>query len=666
MFERAHSTYVYFDEPQNSWFELQERDYFIMEATLAKTLVNDPKDAVTESIDGFLLTRPDLCRLDGYPGVKVVLRKDVDRSKVALISGGGAGHEPMHGGFVGSGCLTAAVSGDIYASPHTKAVLAAIRAVGSSAGALVIVKNYTGDRLAFGLAAERAIAEGYKVESVYVADDCAVDGGPVTGRRGMAGTIFVHKLAGAVAEAGAGLACVAAVARAVASSVLSVTAALTTCRLPGQPFSSRLEGNVLEFGLGIHGEPGKQRMEPVPPADDLAAAMLRCIAERMCETRGPADTTTGTSPSIPVAVMVNNAGGLSHLEMGIMCLAVHKAITAYNDAHPSAQQLDVQRLYTGTLVTSTDMRGVSLSILPLDGAVAQAVAGCGVSILATPLAALDAPAPHTAWPVTHGGAQWGPTARVPVPPTPAASAAAASHADFNTQEEPTHAAETAALLRCVREACNALIGAKDRLNELDGIAGDADAGNTAALMAEGLLSQCVPAEGSPAFAHLASLPFPSALSSFLSAASDVIGDVAGGSSGTLYALMLQAASRAAAASVASVSSEAAVAAVEAALGAAVEAAQRYGNARPGYRTMLDALVPAHQAMTSIMHDTHASALASAVAAAAAAGAQATADMRARAGRASYVPFERMKGHPDPGALAVGIWMQAVAAEMSGQ
>lgn len=635
-------------------------------------LLNAARDAVVESIDGLLLTRPDLARLDGYPGVKVVRRRAVDPAKVALVSGGGAGHEPLHAGFVGAGCLTAAVSGDVFASPHVRAIHAAIAACGSAAGTLCIVKNYTGDRLAFGLAAERARAEGRAVETVYVADDAAVDGGPVTGRRGIAGTVFVHKVAGALAEAGAHLGAVAAAARAVAAATVSVTAALSVCRLPGQPASARLDGPLVEVGLGIHGEPGRTTLPAVPPADELAATLLATLAERLVGLRGHGSG--GAAAPIPVAVLVNNAGGLSQLELGVFTTAVGRAVAAHNTRATAAAggsaaaplpPLDVARLYASTLVTSTDMRGVSVSLLPLDGAVAAAVAAAGVP--GGPLQALDAPAPHTAWPSSWGtGAALAPGQVLPLPQTAAAAVAATSEpppaspaADSAAATPPSSSPQAQRLAACVTAACAALAGQAGRLNELDALSGDADAGNTAALIAAAVADVALPRVLA---AHGGSgVSFCGLLAAFLAAAGDAIADAAGGSSGVLYALMATAGGRAAGDAAADAPPAAVVAA---ALGAAVDAAQAYGNARPGYRTMLDALVPAHAALASNASGAcDARELAAAVALAASTGADSTADMVPRAGRASYVPFQTLRGSPDPGAVAVATWIGAVAGAL---
>ena len=195
-----------------------------------KQFMNSKETLVTEALDGLIRTSNGrLARLDGYPHIKVVIRTDWDRSRVALVSGGGSGHEPSHAGFVGQGMLTAAVCGDVFASPSVDAVLAGILAVTGKAGCLLIVKNYTGDRLNFGLAAERARAFGLKVSMVIVDDDIALPDLPQA--RGVAGTLFVHKIAGAMAETGADLDTITTAARRIIGGAVSIGMSLDTCLL---------------------------------------------------------------------------------------------------------------------------------------------------------------------------------------------------------------------------------------------------------------------------------------------------------------------------------------------------------------------------------------------------------------------------------------------------
>ena len=223
--------------------------------------INTKENLVTQSLDGFLLTsgNANLMRLDGYPHIKVVCRTDHKPSRVALISGGGSGHEPAHAGFVGKGMLTAAVCGEVFASPSVDAVLAGILAVTGKGGCLLIVKNYTGDRLNFGLAAEKARSLGKKVEMVVVGDDIAIPG--ILQPRGVAGTLFVHKIAGHLAEQGATLAVVAAAAHKIAKATVSLGISLNSCTLPGIGREDRVPAGKAELGLGIHGEPGVELID---------------------------------------------------------------------------------------------------------------------------------------------------------------------------------------------------------------------------------------------------------------------------------------------------------------------------------------------------------------------------------------------------------------------
>eukprot|EP00581_Thalassiosira_minuscula_P023977 CAMPEP_0184437586 /NCGR_PEP_ID=MMETSP0738-20130409/602201_1 /TAXON_ID=385413 /ORGANISM="Thalassiosira miniscula, Strain CCMP1093" /LENGTH=274 /DNA_ID=CAMNT_0026804637 /DNA_START=124 /DNA_END=944 /DNA_ORIENTATION=- len=264
--------------------------------------INEKENTVTEAIDGLIKgSGGKLARLDGYPHIRVVLRSDWDRSKVALVSGGGSGHEPAHAGFVGKGMLTAAVCGDVFASPSVDAVLAGILAVTGPAGCLLIVKNYTGDRLNFGLAAERARAFGLKVNMVVVDDDIALPDLPQP--RGVAGTLFVHKIAGALAESGVSLDKVTAAANQVVAGTQSLGMSLDTCTVPGSPKEERIAPGKAELGLGIHGESGVEQID-YETAKHAVGAVVEKLTQVMADT--------------PHVVLLNNLGGASVLEMSIL------------------------------------------------------------------------------------------------------------------------------------------------------------------------------------------------------------------------------------------------------------------------------------------------------------------------------------------------------------
>jgi dihydroxyacetone kinase len=234
---------------------------FLVRGTLLKKLVNDPRHVVREMLEGVCDLHPGLALLADFD---VVVRADLplpERRAVAVISGGGSGHEPAHAGYVGPGLLVAAIAGDVFTSPSVDAVLAGIRAAAGLAGAVLVVKNYTGDRLNFGLAAELARAQGIPVEIVVVADDVALRNTvPRDRRRGIAGTVLIHKVAGAAAAAGQGLAEVAAHARAAAGDLGTMGVALGACTVPavGRP-GFELGATEMELGLGIHGEPSPRR-----------------------------------------------------------------------------------------------------------------------------------------------------------------------------------------------------------------------------------------------------------------------------------------------------------------------------------------------------------------------------------------------------------------------
>lgn len=392
--------------------------------------INGRETIVTEAIDGLVRTSGGrLARLDGYPHVRVVVRADWERDRVALVSGGGSGHEPSHAGFVGRGLLTAAVCGDVFASPSVDAVLAGILAVTGEAGCLLIVKNYTGDRLNFGLAAERARALGRRVAMVIVDDDIALPDLPQA--RGLAGTLFVHKIAGAAAEAGSDLDAVAALAGRVIAGLRSIGMSLDTCTVPGSPKEDRIPSGKAELGLGIHGEPG---------VDQVDFSGARDAIGRVTEKLAP------TLDDAPQVLLLNNLGGTSALEMAVLTNELARSTLAGRITHivgPAA------------MMTSLDMQGFSVSALP---ATAEFLAG------------LDAPVAVAAWP---GIATVGELGVLPMPE--------------GTAPEPAPASADPAARRLIVTACEALLTAAPELNALDAKSGDGDTGSTLAGAARALI-----------------------------------------------------------------------------------------------------------------------------------------------------------------------------------
>ncbi len=447
-----------------------------------KKLINDPSTVVREMLEGAVALSPAAILLADE---NVVIRSDLPepaKRKVAVLSGGGSGHEPAHAGYVGSGMLTAAVAGDVFTSPSTDAVLAGIRAASGPAGALLIVKNYTGDRLNFGLAAELARAEGIPVEIVVVADDVALrETVPADRRRGIAGTVLVHKLAGAAAEQGLPLEDVARIARSASEQLSSMGISLGSCTLPavGKPGFSLGEQEI-EVGLGIHGEQGVRRM-PIAPVDQLVSIVLETIEADGKLKKGDR-----------VALLINGLGATPPMELSIVARSALAALESKGVA--------VERAWAGTLLSALDMPGFSLSILHVD---------------IRSLELIDAPTKADAWP--RGGVV---NRNRELP---------SSRAAENPAETRAITASGRQLQKAAHNVANALIAAEAHLTELDSITGDGDLGASMTRGAEAVL-----ALPDTAFADVAG---------GLMAMGDAVRRAIAGSSGPFYATALMRASR---------------------------------------------------------------------------------------------------------------------------
>ncbi|KAG5398421.1 hypothetical protein IGI04_020235 [Brassica rapa subsp. trilocularis] len=594
----------------------------------AKKFINDPSDVVTEFIEGLVETYPGLQYLDGFPEVKVVLRADVSAEKydkVAVISGGGSGHEPAHAGYVGEGMLTAAICGDVFASPPVDSILAGIRAVTGPQGCLLIVKNYTGDRLNFGLAAEQAKSEGYKVETVIVGEDSALPPPRgIAGRRGLAGTVLVHKVAGAAAAAGLSLEKVAAEAKCASEMVGTMGVALSVCTLPGQVTSDRLGQEKMELGLGIHGEPGAAVVD-VQPVDVVVSHVLQQILS-------PETNYVPITRGNRVVLMVNGLGGTPLMELMI---AAGKAV-------PKLQLefgLAVDRVYTGLFMTSLDMAGFSISIMKADQSI---------------LDRLDAPTKAPNWPVGTDGNR--PPAKIPVPIPPSRSAKSAE-----SQARPKELSQQGRVLEAaIQAAATVIISLKDSLNEWDGKVGDGDCGSTMHRGATAILED---------MRHYYPLNDAAETVNEIGAS---ISRAMGGTSGIIYNLLCKAAY---AELKANTESEVTAKYCEImllecgskALKSSIASVSKYGGATAGYRTMLDALIPAAQVLEeklSAGEDPICAFILSAEAATK--GAESTIQMQAQAGRSSYVSAEMLATVPDPGAMAAAGWYSAAARAVKEQ
>ena len=310
-----------------------------------KKIINKPENVVNEMLEGLVKSGKEyIKRLEGY---NVILRAEKD-DKVALVSGGGSGHEPSHAGYVGYGMLDAAVAGEVFTSPTPDQILEAIKAVDSKKGVLLIIKNYSGDIMNFDMAAEMAEMEGIEVQKVVVNDDVAVENSTyTTGRRGVAGTVFVHKIAGAAAESGMEISKVKEIANRVIANVRTMGMSLGPCTVPalGKP-SFSLEENEIEMGLGIHGEPGTHK-EALRSADELSEYMVGKILEDI-----------EISKDEEVAVMINGLGATPLMELYIVNRKVNELL--------ASKGIIIDKTYVGNYMTSIEMPGFSITILKLD------------------------------------------------------------------------------------------------------------------------------------------------------------------------------------------------------------------------------------------------------------------------------------------------------------
>lgn len=528
--------------------------------------INSKETLVTDAIDGVLYTTEGrLARLDGFPFIKVIVREDWDKSKVALISGGGSGHEPAHAGFVGAGMLTAAICGDVFASPSVDAVLAGILAVSGPPGCLLIVKNYTGDRLNFGLAAERARAYGIKISMLIVDDDIALP--DLHQSRGIAGTLFVHKVAGALAEDNANLETVTVAAQRIIENVASLGMSLDTCTVPGSPKEERIKEGKAELGLGIHGESGIEVID-FTNAHDAMVIVLQRLKPHVGD---------GTK-----VALLNNLGGVTPLEMSVLAKLLTESEVIKGIKY---------MIGPAALMTSLDMRGFSVSILP---------------VCSEELALLQVPVTLPDWPSCNQ------INAVQVRPLPDGLSP--------IKPIPSEEASVAEFVTC---CCEVFIQAETELNALDVHSGDGDTGATLAGAARAL-KKSIPL-----------LPLAD-LTQLYRAIGLELSQTMGGSSGVLLAIFFSAVGDALSSGMPNVK----------ALKAGVTRVEEVGGASLGDRTMIDALSPALDALPRGF---------SAAAKAARQGADLTSKIvKAKAGRATYISEDRLRGHNDPGAEAVAL------------
>ncbi|MGG3797637.1 dihydroxyacetone kinase subunit DhaK [Metabacillus fastidiosus] len=572
-----------------------------------KKIINNPETLVVEMCNGIVLAHPELEFLKKY---KVIKKKQLNENKVTLISGGGSGHEPAHAGFVGKGMLDAAVCGDVFASPSQIQVYQAIKAASGKKGTLLIIKNYSGDMMNFKNGAYLAAEDGIQVEYVKVDDDIAVEDSLYTvGRRGVAGTVLVHKIAGAAAEEGRELSEVKAAAEKAANNVRSIGLALTSCTVPasGSP-TFELAENEIEYGVGIHGEPGIKR-EKIANADELASRMIHDLLGDF----------SNDDPT-EIALLVNGFGGTPLQELYLFNNAVTRELSNRN--------IRIYRTFVGNYMTSIDMAGVSLSIMELDEELKTLLSRESD----TPAFKVDGPIETVQY--THIEEK---------EETKSVSFETETAEEFAVLKEDTATLEN--MIFIVDKMSEIIIKNEVPFCKLDSHAGDGDFGMSVAKGFRQLKREW------STITEQENLN----IGTFLNECSMIIMEYCGGASGPIWGGAFRAAGKAVEGKY-----ELTVEEFAEMLQAAVEGIQSIGErsfgrgAEVGDKTLIDALVPCANSWkeSATAGENFKTAFVKG-AAAAVEGAEKTKDIVARMGRAGTVG-ERSLGHADAGAFALGI------------
>ena len=574
----------------------------------SKHFINDPTHLVLSALTSITKTNPN-CALDPENRI-IYLRPDAADPQVSIISGGGSGHEPSFAAFVGPGLLSGAVAGTIFASPNADQIRRCIlERVETSKGVLVVVMNYTGDVLNFGMAVEKAKAAGMEVEMVVMGDDAGVgreQGGKV-GRRGIAGTVLVHKIAGALAATGASLVDVHKVAKLVADNTVSIGSSLSHVHVPGREIgeADELKQDKVEIGMGIHNEPGSEKTTSDLPG--IVKTMLKYMLDPSDKDRAFLDV----SSSDETVLLVNNLGGVSVLEMGGITNEVVEQLE-------KSYSIEPKRIISGTFMTSLNGLGFSISILKLENT------GLSKSMLGL----LDAPSECSGWSAAVKSSTW---AEPPTKTRDKGAGAGAENKSAGLDIDPALAN------KALKHALQKLIDAEPEITKYDTVVGDGDCGIGLKRGAEGILSHLSSAEQKDAALYLDQII-------------STVENTMDGTSGALYAIFLNALAH----GLRSQSSGKAGAKVWAkALKIAMESMSKYTPAKPGDRTLVDALAPFIEVLGE-------SGDVGKAAQAAEEGAKKTKGMKASLGRTVYVGGSGFEEVPDPGAYGLAIFLQGLA------
>lgn len=539
-----------------------------------------------------------------------------DPPKVTLVSGGGSGHEPTHAGFVGDGALDAVACGDIFASPSTKQIYSALKAVASPKGTLIIVKNYTGDIIHFGLAAERAKAAGMNVELVAVGDDVSVGKkrGALVGRRGLGATVLVHKIAGSAAALGLDLHQVAQVAQSVIDNAATIAASLDHCAVPGRKFETNLGPDEYEIGMGIHNEPGTFKSSPLPSIPELVTEMLSILFGE----KNPDNSFVEFSSKDDVILLVNNMGGMSNLELGYATEVVSEQL--------AKRGIIPKRTMSGTFVTALNGPGFGITLVNASKATPDI------------FKYFDLPTTASGWNVSyHNAKDWEVLADGKVPTAPALE-------HTRNEKHSGVKADPKMFTKILKAAVDAINEFEPKTTWYDTIAGDGDCGTTLVNGGEAIIKAI----------NDKSIRLDDGVNGIDDLAY-IVEDSMGGTSGGLYSIYLSALAKGVRESG---DSELSVHTFAFASKYALDALFKYTRARKGFRTLIDAIQPFVETLNEGKG-------LDAAAKAATEGSEQTRKMDAVVGRASYVAKEELHkldsegGLPDPGAFALAAILNAI-------
>ncbi|KAF2762760.1 dihydroxyacetone kinase [Pseudovirgaria hyperparasitica] len=583
----------------------------------------EPRALVPLALQSFVQRHPNL---DLDPVNRVVFSKSHQPSQIAIISGGGSGHEPAWSGYVGDGMLAAAVCGDIFASPSTKQIMAGIRSVPSNVGIILCITNYTGDKLHFGLAREKGLALGHRVDVVNMSEDAALgkEKAGLVGRRGLAGNLLVLKLIGAANHQAWSFDSVLKLGNLGNSHLVTIGTSLDHCHVPGRSHHEAVPANACVLGMGIHNEPGLQTISPIPSADSLVKQMYA----HLLDPSDPDRAFVTFNPKDEVVMLINNFGGLSNLELEALANIAGLQLEADWDLLPI-------RIYAGTFESSLNGPGFSITVGNLTG-IAQAMELTVSDILQL----LDAPTTAPAWPKNSYLSAKPSEECARLREKAKADAQAAASQD---QGPPV----TAKIIRALTEACKRARAAEPDITKYDILMGDGDCGEAVDMVCNSILTK-LHSDLSP----------NSPLFSFLEQVGDCVEDM-GGSLGAILSIFLTAFSSQLRQAYRS-SSDVSITTVSKTIGPALDVLKQYTSARVGDRTVMDALIPFCETLQQSGE------LAKSVQAAQR-GADTTKGMRAKFGRATYVGDEKLESQsdipPDPGAYAAAVFLGGLSAAL---